>query len=199
MKRLVIASNNAGKLKEIGAILAPLAVEVVAQSAYAVSEADEPHASFVENAIAKARHASRHTQLPALADDSGVCVDALGGAPGVHSARYAGEPRSDLRNNAKLVEALRGTADRRAHYYCVVVLLRHVDDPQPLIAEGAWHGEIIDTPRGGHGFGYDPHFLLPDFGKTAAELDPKLKNRLSHRARALAGLLARLRNEGTLR
>jgi len=199
MKRLVIASNNAGKLKEIGAILAPLAVEVVAQSAYAVSEADEPHASFVENAIAKARHASRHTQLPALADDSGVCVDALGGAPGVHSARYAGEPRSDLRNNAKLVEDLRGTADRRAHYYCVVVLLRHVDDPQPLIAEGAWHGEIIDTPRGGHGFGYDPHFLLPDFGKTAAELDPKLKNRLSHRARALAGLLARLRNEGTLR
>jgi XTP/dITP diphosphohydrolase len=196
MKRLVIASNNAGKLGEIGAILAPLAIDVVAQSAYAVPEADEPHVSFVENAIAKARHASRLTQLPALADDSGVCVDALNGAPGVYSAHYGGEPRSDARNNAKLVAEVQGRAERTAYYYCVIVLLRHADDPQPLIAEGSWRGEIIDKPRGQHGFGYDPHFLLPEFGKTAAELDPILKNRVSHRAQALASLLARLRDQG---
>jgi XTP/dITP diphosphohydrolase len=197
MKRLVIASNNAGKLREIGAILAPLAIDVVAQSAYAVPEADEPHVTFVENAIAKARHASRLTQLPALADDSGVCVDALNGAPGVYSARYAGEPRSDARNNAKLVVELQHHGGRTAYYYCVIVLLRHADDPQPLIAEGNWRGEIIDTPRGEHGFGYDAHFLLPEFGKTAAELDPILKNRVSHRAQALASLLAKLRDEGS--
>lgn len=198
MKRLVIASNNAGKLKEISAILAPLSIEVVAQSAYSVSEAAEPHPSFVENAIAKARHASFHTRLPALADDSGVCVDALGGAPGVHSARYAGEPKSDARNNLKLIEDLRGCSNRRAHYYCVVVLLRHADDPQPVIAEGVWPGEIVDAPRGEHGFGYDPYFLVPEFGKTAAELDPVLKNRLSHRAQALARLLEKLREQGSL-
>lgn len=198
MKRLVIASNNAGKLKEISAILAPLAIEVLAQSAYAVPEADEPHVTFVENALAKARNASRHTNLPALADDSGICVDALGGAPGVQSARYGGEPKSDARNNARLVADLKGAADRRAHYYCVIALLRHADDPQPVIAEGIWRGQIIDAPRGGYGFGYDPHFLLPEFGRTVAELDPELKNRLSHRGQALACLLARLREEGPL-
>jgi XTP/dITP diphosphohydrolase len=197
MRRLVIASNNAGKLKEISAILAPLAIEVVPQSAYGVQEAAEPHVSFVENAIAKARHACLHTQLPALADDSGVCVAALGGAPGVYSARYAGEPRSDARNNAKLIADLQGEAERGAHYYCVIVLLRHADDPQPVIAEGAWHGEIVDTPRGDNGFGYDPYFLLPDFGKTAAELDSAQKNRVSHRARALNSLVAKLREQGS--
>jgi XTP/dITP diphosphohydrolase len=195
MKRLVIASNNAGKLGEISAILAPLAIEVLAQSEFAVPEAGEPHVTFVENAIAKARHASRLTQLPALADDSGVCVDALNGAPGVYSARYGGEPRSDARNNAKLVAELRSLAQRTAYYYCVIALLRHADDPQPLIAEGSWRGEIIDTPRGEQGFGYDPYFLLPEFGKTVAELDPVLKNRVSHRAQALASLVAKLRGE----
>jgi XTP/dITP diphosphohydrolase len=197
MKRLVVASNNAGKLKEINAILAPLAIEVLAQSAFGVAEAPEPHVSFVENAIAKARHASLHTQLPALADDSGICVTALGGAPGVYSARYAGEPKSDARNNAKLIAELRGKSDRSAYYYCVMVLLRHADDPRPVIAEGIWHGTVTDTPRGDNGFGYDPYFLLPELGQTAAELDPESKNRLSHRGRALAALVAKLGDRET--
>jgi XTP/dITP diphosphohydrolase len=196
MKTLVIASRNAGKLREIGAILAPLAIDVIPQSAFGVDETEEPHVTFVENAIAKARHASRHTGLPALADDSGVCVDALGGAPGVHSARYAGEPRSDQRNNLKLVAALRGKTSTQAHYYCVIVMVRHADDPRPLIADGIWHGEITDSPRGADGFGYDPYFLLPDLGKTAAELDPVLKNRISHRGLALSALLDRMSAEG---
>jgi XTP/dITP diphosphohydrolase len=196
MKTLVIASGNPGKLREIGAILAPLAIDVVPQSAFGVKEIEEPHLTFVENAIAKARHASRHTGLPALADDSGVCVDALGGAPGVHSARYAGYPRSDQRNNLKLIAALQGKASTRAHYYCVMVMVRQAGDPRPLIADGIWHGEITDSPRGAQGFGYDPHFLLPDLGKTAAELDPVLKNRVSHRGLALAALLERLSAEG---
>jgi XTP/dITP diphosphohydrolase len=196
MKTLVIASGNAGKLREIGAILAPLAIDVIPQSAFGVDETEEPHVTFVENAIAKARHASRHTGLPALADDSGVCVDALGGAPGVHSARYAGEPRSDQRNNLKLVAALQGKTSTQAHYYCVIVMVRHADDPRPLIADGIWHGEITDSPRGAHGFGYDPYFLLPDLGKTAAELDPVLKNRISHRGLALSALLDRMSAEG---
>ena len=193
MKRLVLASNNAGKLVEIGEILAPLAIEVLPQSAFGVDEAEEPHPTFIENAIAKARHASRQSRLPALADDSGVCVDALGGEPGVHSARYAGEPRSDERNNAKLVAGLRGADNRRAHYYCVIAMVRHADDPQPLIAEGAWHGEIVDAPRGSQGFGYDPHFFLPELGMTAAELAPAHKNRISHRGQALAKLLPGLK------
>jgi XTP/dITP diphosphohydrolase len=197
MKRLVVASNNAGKLKEINAILAPLAIEVLAQSAFGVAEAPEPHVSFVENAIAKARHASLHTQLPALADDSGICVAALGGAPGVYSARYAGEPKSDARNNERLLAELRGKRDRSAYYYCVMVLLRHADDPQPVIAEGTWHGTVTDTPRGDNGFGYDPYFLLPELGQTAAELDPAGKNRLSHRGRALAALVGKLGDRET--
>jgi XTP/dITP diphosphohydrolase len=197
MKRLVIASNNAGKLKEINAILAPLAIEVLAQSAFGIAEAPEPHVTFVENAIAKARHASLHTQLPALADDSGICVAALGGAPGAYSARYAGEPKSDVRNNEKLIAELRGKSDRSAYYYCVMVLLRHADDPQPVIAEGVWHGTVADRPRGDNGFGYDPYFLLPELGQTAAELDPASKNRLSHRGRALAALVAKLGDRET--
>ena len=163
-ERLVLASNNAGKLREFRRLLTPLAIDVVPQAELGIPEADEPHVTFVENALAKARHASVHARLPALADDSGVCVAALAGAPGVQSARYAGEPKSDARNNQKLVAALQGVADRRAHYYCVLVLVRHADDPEPLIAEGIWHGTIVDTPRGAGGFGYDPHFLDADTG-----------------------------------
>lgn len=193
LKKLVIASNNQGKLREIGDLLAPLAIEAVPQSDYAVSEADEPHVTFVENALAKARHASRCSGLPALADDSGICISALGGSPGVNSARYAGEPKSDERNNQKLIAALENQTDRRAYYYCVIVLLRHADDPQPIIVDGSWHGEIIDQPRGTGGFGYDPYFFLPEFGKTSAELTAEQKNRISHRGQALAQLVGILR------
>lgn len=142
----------------------------------------------------KARHASRCAGLPALADDSGICVSALGGSPGVNSARYAGEPKSDERNNQKLISALQGKADRRAYYYCVIVLLRHAEDPQPIIVDGAWHGEIVDQPRGAGGFGYDPYFWVPEFGKTSAELTAGQKNRISHRGQALAKLAEILRS-----
>jgi XTP/dITP diphosphohydrolase len=199
MKQLVIASNNLGKLTEIGAILTPLDIEIIAQSTLGVTEADEPHVSFVENALAKARHASRHTGLPALADDSGICVDALNGAPGVHSARFADTPaegdsrkNQDTRNNQKLLELLGDNANRKAHYVCVIVVVRHADDPQPMIFEAEWHGEIVRMPRGGGGFGYDPLFLIPKLRKTGAELNPEEKNRISHRGQALAALVARL-------
>jgi XTP/dITP diphosphohydrolase len=203
MRRLVLASNNSGKLREFRQMLAPLGIEVVPQSELGIPEAEEPHGTFVENALAKARQASRRAGLPAFADDSGLCVAALGGAPGVQSARYAGEPPAgaaggrddrDARNNLKLVRALEGKADRRGHYYCVIVLVRHADDPEPLIAEGRWHGEVIETPRGSGGFGYDPYFLLPEHGRTAAELMLDEKNVLSHRGRALAELVTKLRS-----
>ncbi|MGC3962253.1 MAG: RdgB/HAM1 family non-canonical purine NTP pyrophosphatase [Rhodocyclaceae bacterium] len=193
MRKLVMASNNAGKLREFQALLAPLGWEVVPQASLGVTEAEEPHVTFVENALAKARHASASTGLPALADDSGICVTALGGAPGVYSARFAGEPKSDARNNALLLEKLAGQSDRRAHYVCVLVFVRSKDDPQPLIAEGEWHGEVVEDARGAGGFGYDPYFLLPDLGKTAAELEPEMKNRVSHRGVAVQTLLERLR------
>ncbi|WP_292977727.1 RdgB/HAM1 family non-canonical purine NTP pyrophosphatase [Nitrosomonas sp.] len=188
-KKIVIASNNAGKLAEIRKLLAPLGIEVVTQASLGVTEADEPHMTFVENALAKARHASLATGLPALADDSGICVHALHGAPGVLSARYAGEPRSDERNNRKLIEALQEQSDHRAYYCCVIVLLRHAQDPQPVIIQDTWQGEIIAEPRGEGGFGYDPHFLLPKLGKTAAELSMEEKNRISHRGKALTRLM----------
>jgi XTP/dITP diphosphohydrolase len=191
--RLCLASNNEGKLREFRRLLGPLGIDVVAQGELGIPEAEEPHATFVENALEKARHASRHSGLPALSDDSGVCVDALGGAPGVQSARYAGEPKSDARNNAKLIDALRGEANRNAHYYCVLVLVRHPDDPQPIIAEGAWQGRIIDAPRGGGGFGYDPHFEDAATGLTGAELPLERKNELSHRGIALRALIGKLR------
>jgi XTP/dITP diphosphohydrolase len=191
--KLVIASNNPGKLREIGEILAPLGMEVIPQSAFKVPEAEEPHASFIENALAKARHAARLSGLPALADDSGICVDALGGAPGVVSAHYAGEPRSDARNNSKLLEMLEAEDNRRAHYYCVMVLMRRGDDPQPLVAEGEWRGEILRQPRGTGGFGYDPLFLDPMLEKTGAELSPQQKNRISHRGKALTALVDMLK------
>ncbi|MBV5287780.1 MAG: RdgB/HAM1 family non-canonical purine NTP pyrophosphatase [Methyloversatilis discipulorum] len=194
IERLVLASNNAGKLRELSAMLAPLGIEVVTQGSLGVSEAEEPHPTFVENALAKARHAARETGLPALADDSGLCVSALGGKPGVLSARYAGEPKSDLANNAKLIADLHGVDDRRAHFYSVIVLVRSADDPQPLIADGEWHGEIIEQARGDGGFGYDPHFFVPSLEQTAAELAPELKNTLSHRAAAMRHLLDRLQN-----
>jgi XTP/dITP diphosphohydrolase len=195
-RKLVIASNNAGKLREIGQILAPLGVEVLPQSAFGVPEADEPHGTFIENALAKARHAAALTGLPALADDSGLCVDALGGAPGVHSARYAGEPRSDERNNAKLLQVLGERLDRQAHYYCVIVVIRHAQDPQPLIAQGSWRGEILRAPRGFGGFGYDPLFLDVESGQTGAELAAAKKNLMSHRGKALALLGDALRQDG---
>ncbi len=199
MKKIVIASNNVGKLNEIGAILTPLDIEIIAQSMLGVPEADEPHFTFIENALAKARHASKHSGLPALADDSGICVDALSGVPGVHSARFAGGPPAggrdaqDERNNRKLLELLANESNRKAHYYCVIVLTRHADDPQPMICEAEWHGEIVRAPRGSGGFGYDPLFLIPDLRSTAAELAPENKNRISHRGQALAQLAVRLR------
>ena len=193
ISRLVVASNNPGKLRELASLLAPLGIEATPQSAHGVPEAEEPHATFIENALAKARNAACYAGLPALADDSGILIDALDGAPGVSSARYAGEPKSDERNNRKMVESLRGVAKPTAHYYCVIVLVRHASDPTPLIAEGEWHGEIIAEPRGEGGFGYDPYFLLPDLGVTAAELSAETKNRLSHRAQALAMLASKLR------
>lgn len=197
MKKLVLASGNAGKLREFAQLLAPFDFEVLPQSAFDVPEADEPHVTFVENAIAKARHAAQLTGLPALADDSGLCVTALGGAPGVFSARFAqlspDEPKSDERNNARLIADLAGIADRRAHYVAVLVLMRSADDPQPIVAEGEWHGEIVDIPRGTGGFGYDPYFLVPELGKTVAELPHDEKNRRSHRGQALAQLIGRLR------
>jgi len=192
MDRLVLASSNSGKLREFRRLLAPLGIDVIAQAELGIAEADEPHATFVENAIAKARHASASAQLPALADDSGICVDALAGAPGVASARYAGDPRSDARNNDKLVADLAGITDRRAHYYCMLVLMRRSDDPEPILAEGRWEGTVIDTPRGAGGFGYDPHFLDAQTGLTGAELPLERKNELSHRGKAMRALIARL-------
>src|SRR5262252_3306552 len=195
LSRLVLASGNEGKLAEFRRLLAPLGIDLVAQRDLGIGEADEPHDTFVENALAKARHASRLSNLPALADDSGICVPALAGAPGVHSARYAGEPKSDRRNNEKLVADLAGIADRRAHYYCVLALMRHGEDPEPIIAEGRWDGLIVDTPRGSGGFGYDPHFLDLDSGLTGAEMPLKQKNDRSHRGKAMRALIARLAAE----
>jgi XTP/dITP diphosphohydrolase len=194
-QRLVLASGNEGKLREFRRLLAPLGIEVIPQAELGIPEAPEPHVTFIENALAKARHASAVAGLPALADDSGVCVRALGGAPGVQSARYGGEPRSDARNNARLIAELQGVADRRAHYVCVLVLVRHAGDPEPVIAEGAWHGVIVDDPRGAGGFGYDPHFLDEASGLTGAELPLEQKNAISHRGKAMRALLLRLASE----
>lgn len=193
IKQVVLASNNAGKLREFGQMLATIDIEVLPQAQFNIPEAEEPHITFVENALAKARHAAKLTGLPALADDSGICVSALGGAPGVFSARFAGEPKSDERNNQKLIADLQGKADRRAHYVAVLVFVHHADDPQPIVVEGEWHGEIIDTPRGQNGFGYDPYFLVPDLNQTAAEIAAAEKNQRSHRGKALRLLIERLK------
>lgn len=194
LTRIVLASSNVGKLREFQQLFADQDSEIIPQSSLGVGEAEEPHATFVENALAKARHACRHTGLPAIADDSGIVVNALAGEPGVHSARFAGEPRSDARNNEKLIELLRPHRDRRAHYYCVIVLVRHGLDPEPLIADGRWHGEVIDAPRGTGGFGYDPLFFLAQLGRTAAELDALHKNRISHRGIAATRLIELLQS-----
>ncbi|MDD5299712.1 MAG: RdgB/HAM1 family non-canonical purine NTP pyrophosphatase [Gallionella sp.] len=194
MQKLVIASNNPGKLREFQFLLQPLGIEVLTQAQLGIAEAAEPHYTFIENALAKARHVSCLSGLPALADDSGICVEALGGAPGVLSARYAGDdPKSDRRNNEKLLQEMQGVADRRAHYYCVLVLLHHAGDPQPLIAEGEWHGEIAHEERGDGGFGYDPLFWLPELGKMSAELEREQKHAISHRGKALRALLEKLK------
>ena len=192
-RTIVLASNNAGKLEEFSSLLAPLGLALRKQSELGISEAEEPYATFVENALAKARHVAQLSGLPALADDSGVCVPALGGAPGVLSARFAGEPKSDARNNQKLIQDLSAHEDKSAYYYCVLVYLRHAQDPQPVIAEGRWDGEIIATPRGANGFGYDPHFWIASLNKTAAELSAEEKNQLSHRGQALRALIAKWR------
>jgi len=188
--KVVLASGNPGKVREIQAIAGP-ELELVLQSSLDITEAAEPHSTFIENALAKARHASRAARLPALADDSGLCVESLRGEPGVHSAYYAGHnggrEERDARNNARLLAELKD--DRRAYYCCVMVLARHPEDPRPLIAEGVWHGEIARSPRGANGFGYDPLFWVPALGKTAAELPAEEKNRISHRALALKKLL----------
>lgn len=197
-QRVVLASNNAGKLREFGDLLSAAGMDLISQGTLGVSEADEPFGTFVENALQKARHAARATGLAALADDSGLCVRALGGAPGVYSARYAqlaGGEKSDAANNARLLKEIATHADRRAYFYCVLVFVRHADDPQPLIADGRWDGVLLDAPRGTHGFGYDPLLWLPQFGLSAAEMDAAQKNTHSHRAQALRTLLVRLQAE----
>jgi XTP/dITP diphosphohydrolase len=191
-RKMVLASNNAKKLAEMHALLAPLGWDVKSQSEFGVGEAEEPHPTFVENALAKARFAAQATGLPAVADDSGIVVPALNGAPGVISALYAGLPKSDANNNALLLKNMQNISDRRAHFFSCVVLLRHVNDPQPIIAQGMWHGEILHAPRGTGGFGYDPLFFDPVHQLGAAEMSPELKNRVSHRGRAIGNLIDQL-------
>ncbi len=195
MKKLVIATGNAGKLKELQALLADSGFDIISQKTLGVSDADETGLSFVENSILKARHAAKATGLPSLADDSGLCVDALGGAPGIYSARYSGEGATDAGNNAKLLEALkshRGAAALTARFVCVLALVRHADDPLPLICQAEWEGEILEAARGEQGFGYDPLFFVPGEGMSSAELSRERKNQISHRARALQQLRSRI-------
>nr|WP_308418704.1 RdgB/HAM1 family non-canonical purine NTP pyrophosphatase [Leeia aquatica] len=192
---LVLASDNAGKLAEFRQLLAPLDLQIIPQGELGIPGAEEPHATFVENALAKARHASQLSGKPALADDSGLCVQALGNAPGVWSARYAGEPKSDARNNARLLEALNGVSDRRAYFYCILALVRHTNDPRPILCEGIWRGEIAQAADGEHGFGYDPLFWVAELGCTSARLSREQKNQHSHRGRALRALLQHLQEE----
>ena len=198
-KKIVLASNNAGKVKEFNSLLSPLGIEVIPQGLLGIPSCEEPFPSFVENAITKARHASKLSGLPALADDSGICVDALNGLPGVLSARFALSDQkkdpSDQDNNALLIKQLMGINQRSAHFTCTLVYLESADDPEPLIAVGKWHGQIIDSPKGASGFGYDPLFLIPELGKTAAELSPNEKNKMSHRALALEQLMQSLKNK----
>ncbi len=188
----MLASNNAAKLREISTMLHGSAWGLVAQGEFGVGAADEPHPTFIENALAKARHASARTAMPALADDSGICVNALNGAPGVSSARFAGESANDQSNNVELLRRLAGVTDRQAHYTCVLVAVRTADDAEPLIVDARWYGEIAQAPRGGGGFGYDPLFYLSDLGLTAAELDPAHKHRISHRGLALQALVQKM-------
>ena len=193
MQKLVLASNNAGKVKEFQALLAPLNFQVIPQGELGIPSAEEPHCTFVENALAKARHASAVSGLPALADDSGICAHALNGKPGVLSARFAGEQADDTANNQKLIQELKDQSDRGAHYVCTLVFMNSVDDPEPLIVQTRWYGQVIDKASGSNGFGYDPHFFLADLNCTAAELDPAQKNLISHRGQALRELITQLK------
>ena len=192
MRRIVLASANAGKLREFHALLADADLEIIGQGELGIEAAEEPHPTFIENALAKARHASARSGLPALADDSGLCVAALGGEPGVRSARFAGPGATDAANNAELLRRLESVRDRQAHYVCVLVAVRAPQDPEPLVADARWHGEILSEGRGSSGFGYDPLFLLPTHGRTAAELTREEKNRISHRGMALRILAQQL-------
>ncbi len=194
--RLVLASNNAKKLAELQALFVPLGIELVTQGALGIPEAEEPFITFIENALAKARHAAQHAQGPAIADDSGLCVDALGGAPGVKSARYAslfGRPANDVENNAVLLEQLAGRGDRHARFVSALVAVRSADDPEPLIAFGRWEGEVLPERRGEGGFGYDPLLFIPSLGKAVAELGAEQKNQHSHRAIASRQMLSLMR------
>jgi XTP/dITP diphosphohydrolase len=195
MSRVVVASHNRGKLDELMRLFAPLGITLIGLRELGIEAPEETAATFVENALAKARHAAERSALPAIADDSGLVVPTLGGAPGIRSARYAGMQGDDAANNRRLVAELRGNADRRAYFYCALVYLRFGADPAPLIATAAWHGEIADQPRGTNGFGYDPHFLLRDLGRTSAELASDHKDRLSHRGQAARQLVAALLEE----
>ena len=192
ISRIVIATGNAKKLKEFDRLLAPLGIEVIPQSTFNVPEAPEPHCTFLENALAKARNAARHTGLPSLADDSGICVHALAGNPGVNSAYYAGLHKSDADNNAKLIADLQGVSDRSAHYTAVLALVLNETDPEPIVAEGRWYGEVIDAPRGSGGFGYDPYFFDVELGMTGAEMPLDQKSARSHRGKALEKLLTEM-------
>ena len=194
MQKLVLASNNAGKVREFQALLAPLNFQVIPQGELGIPSAEEPHHTFVENALAKARHASVASELPALADDSGICVHTLNGQPGVLSARYAGEPANDAANNQKLVQELKNQVNRGAHYVCALVFVNSANDPEPVIVQARWYGTIVDEPKGTHGFGYDPYFFLPELGLTVAELDPAKKNSISHRGQALRQLIEQLKS-----
>lgn len=199
LSSVVLASSNAGKLREFDALFAPLGITLIAQGTLNIPDAPEPHPTFLENALAKARHASLLSDSPALADDSGLCVMALNGEPGIYSARYAEAEhgsRSSAANNQKLVRVLQGQSNRRAWYVAVLVLVTRHDDPQPIVAEANWFGEIVDQPQGANGFGYDPHFYLPAQGCTVAALDPALKNKISHRGQALQQLLQQLTVRG---
>lgn len=192
-QQIILASNNAGKIREFSELLAPLGFDVVPQGEFNIAPADEPFSTFIENALAKARHASAACGLPALADDSGICVDALSGDPGVISARYAGSECNDAANNHKLIAQMQAHQNRAAHYVCALVLVQSAQDPEPLVVQTRWHGEIIDVPRGAYGFGYDPYFLIKELGKTAAELEPAEKNHISHRGLALRELITQLK------
>jgi XTP/dITP diphosphohydrolase len=198
MQKLVLASNNAGKVREFAALLAPLQFEVIPQGALGIPSAEEPHHTFIENALTKAKHASAASGLPALADDSGICLHALDGAPGVLSARYAGEPADDAANNQKLIKELQGKTNRGAHYVCALVFVNSANDPEPLIVQTRWYGSFVDESKGANGFGYDPHFFLPELGLTAAELTPEQKNAISHRGQALRELITQLKSRKEL-
>ena len=193
MNKIVIATNNEKKLNEIVTILENLNIEAIPQSYFKIGESEEPFNTFIENALIKARYASKKTGLPAIADDSGLCVDILKGEPGIHSARFSGLPKSDENNNLKLLEVLKDKHIRKAHYYCAIVFIKSTDDPQPIIAEGLWQGEILEIPRGKNGFGYDPLFLDDKTNLSAAELSTEIKNKISHRSQALKKIKQKLK------